>query len=181
MKSVVALNWAVTKSDVNILMKIDDDILCNVSRMYEEMMKNILPQSQGQDKVIIGKCDDDEYPNRDPESTVYSSKEMYSAHKYPRICKGGTYLITRAAGLSLLNKTTEVPLLKQEDVSVSVLANASGNVHLHNIPNWRLDTDKDFNLNPKQVKEYLSNTYYSVHIWPTLVHKLEQYWNFLYP
>ena len=134
-KSVAAINWAVNNSPVNILMKIDDDILCNVSRMYGEMMKRIDSQTQGHHKVIIGKCDDDEYPNRDPKSTVYSSKEMYPVHKYPRICKGGTYLITREAGLSLLNKTTVVPLFKQEDVSVSVLANASGNVHLHNIPN----------------------------------------------
>ena len=180
-KSLVALNWAVRHSNVNILMKIDDDILCNVSRMHGEMMKHVHSESQGQDKVIIGKCDDNEYPNRDPESTVYSSEEMYPAHKYPRICKGGTYLITRAAGLSLLNKTTVVPLLRQEDVSVSVLANASGNVHLYNIPNWRLDTHKYFNLSPQQVKEYLSDTYYSVHIWPTLVNELEQYWKYLYP
>ena len=180
-KSVVALNWAVRNSDVNVLMKIDDDILCNVSRMHGEMMKHAHSQSQGHDKVIIGKCDGDEYPNRNPESTVYSSQEMFAVHKYPPICKGGTYLITRAAGLSLLNKTIEVPLLKQEDVSVSVLANASGNVQIHNIPNWRLDTDKNFNLSPQQVKEYLSDTYYSVHIWPTLMNKLEQYWNYLYP
>ena len=180
-KSAAAINWAVNNSPVNILMKIDDDILCNVSRMYGEMMKRTNSLSGGHNKLIIGKCDDDEYPNRDPKSTVYSSKEMYATHKYPRICKGGTYLITRAAGLSLLNKTTLVPLFKQEDVYVSVLANASGNVHLYNIPNWRLDTDRNFNLSPQQVKEYLSHRYYSVHIWPTLVNKLEQYWTYLYP
>ena len=51
-KSVTAINWAVNNSPVNILMKIDDDILCNVSRMYGEMMKRIDSQTQGHHKVV---------------------------------------------------------------------------------------------------------------------------------
>ena len=183
-KSILGFNWAIKHYNTNIFVKIDDDIICNVSRIHKEILRHIRapPPGQGQAKVIIGKCRSyTTVPDRNPNSPSYVSREIYSGHMFPKTCMGPTYAVSREAVKSIITQTRDVPLLKQEDVTIGVLARASGDITLRDIPNWRLDIYRTDDVKAEEIQKDLQTKYYSIHSLKTRIEKMEAYWNYMYP
>ena len=181
-KIILGFNWAINHCNTDIFVKIDDDVICNVSRIYREMLRHVRTQPLGQAKVIIGKCRSyTAVPDRNANSPSYVSRETYLGHMFPKTCMGPTYVASREAVKSIIAQVRVVPLLKHEDVTIGVLARSSGDVTLRDIPNWRRDVHRADDVKVKEIQRDLRSNYYSVHAWNAGSVKMEVYWTQVYP
>ena len=184
-KTILGFNWALKHCNTNIFVKIDDDIVCNVSRIYREMSRHIRvqgPKGQGQAKVIIGKCRSyTAVPDRNPNSPSYVYRKTYSGHMFPKTCMGPTYAMSKEAVKSIIAQVRVVPLLKQEDVTIGVLARSSGDVTLQDIPKWRRDVHRSDDVTVEEIQRDLRSNYYSVHAWNADTETMDNYWTHVYP
>ena len=183
-KIILGFNWAIKHYNTDIFVKIDDDVIFNVSRIQKEMLRHIRSrrQGQGQAKVIIGKCRSyTAVPDRNPNSPSYVSRETYPEHMFPKTCMGPTYAVSREAVKSIIAQTRAVPLLKQEDVTIGVLVRASGDVTLRDIPFWRRDVFRTDDIMAEEIRRDLQSKYYSVHARKSDIEKMEAYWRHVYP
>ena len=181
-KIILGFNWVLNYCNTDIFVKIDDDVICNVSRIYREMLRHVRTQAQGQAKVIIGKCRSyTAVPDRNANSPSYVSRETYPGYMFPKTCMGPTYAVSREAVKSVITQVRVVPLLKQEDVTIGVLARSSGDVTLRDIPNWRRDVHRADDVTVEKIQSDLRSHYYSVHAWNADNEKMEVYWSHVYP
>ena len=181
-KIILGFNWVLNYCNTDIFVKIDDDVICNVSRIYREMLRHVRTQPQGQAKVIIGNCRSyTAVPDRNPNSPSYVSRETYPGHMFPKTCMGPTYVVSREAVKSIITQVRVVPLLKQEDVTIGVLARSSGDVTLRDIPNWRRDVHRADDVKVEKIQRDLRSRYYSVHAWNADSIKMGVYWTQVYP
>ena len=181
-KTILGFNWAIKHCNTEMFIKIDDDVICNVSRIHKEMLRHIRTRPQGQAKVIIGKCRSyTAVPDRSPKSPSYVSRKIYPGHMFPKTCMGPTYAVSREAVKSIITQTRVVPMLKQEDVTIGVLAHASGDITLRDIPFWRRDIYGTDNVMVEGIRRDLQSKYYSVHARKTDIEKIEVYWTYVYP
>ena len=181
-KIILGFNWALKYCNTDIIVKVDDDVICNVSRIYREMLRHVRARHQGQAKVIIGKCRRfTAVPDRNPNSPSYVSRETYPGHMFPKICMGPTYVASRKALKSIITQVRVVPLLKHEDVTIGVMAHSSGDVILRDIPYWRRDVHRADDVTVEEIQSDIRSHYYSVHAWNADNEKMEVYWSHVYP
>ena len=137
-KTIVSLNWVFKAYNTDIFLKVDDDVLLNVTDVHHAILRHLHYQTYLGD-YILGDCISGKSPRRNVLHKYGVSKEAYPPPTYPRYCTGLIYAITRSAVLSLLNQTHNTPLIHLEDVSIGILAQKAGNIKLIDIPNWRVE------------------------------------------
>ena len=138
-KTIVSLNWVFNAYNTDIYLKLDDDVLLNVSNVYRTVLKYIHYQAGHFGNSILGSCHSGVSVIRDLKHKWGVSKEAHGSPTYPRYCLGLSYALTKSAISSLLNQTHNTPLIHLEDVSVGLLAQKAGNFKLTNIPLWKVN------------------------------------------
>ena len=174
-KTLTSLNWAIKKCNADVFIKSDDDVVFNVSKVldiYQYHTGHNFESFTENRKFIVGSCKSNLNPERDPSRPYYLSKELYASLIYPRFCFGTTYIISKSAIDSILNQTKHTQLVPAEDISLGILAKASGDIKMIDIVNWRIwfsnllsrkDYKKYFTVHFLSAEEisFVWNTFYS--------------------
>ena len=158
-KTLTALEWARKSYKTRTFIKSDDDVVTNVSRLlhiFEYHTKQNIDSFNISEKFIVGNCKSNALPERNPRRPYYLSKEDFVPDRYPRFCFGTTYIINKQAVDSILLHTSTTPLVPAEDISVGLLAQASGDIKLIDVENWRIWFSKFLSR-----KDY--NKYHTIH------------------
>ena len=170
-KTIVSLNWVFNAYNTDILLKLDDDTLLNVTDVHRTLLKYMYNnKSEQPDNVIAGKRVNSLPVNRNLKHKWGLSREAYPPPTFPPYYGGPAYALTRSAVSLLLNKTHNTPLIHIEDVSVGILAKKAGNINVINIPKWLINWNWKIE-NPKRYREY--NT---IHTLQVKIDKVEELW-----
>ena len=156
-KTLTAFNWAITNYNTEVFIKSDDDVVFNVTKVLDIYQYHTRQSFMDTDKVIVGSCKSNLNPERNPNRPYYLSKELYASLTYPRFCFGTTYIISKEAIESILNVTTDTAVVPAEDISLGILAKASGDIKMIDVENWRIWFSKLLSRNDYK-------KYYTVHL-----------------
>ena len=138
-KTIVSLNWVLNAYNTDIFLKLDDDVLLNVSNVYRTVLKHLYNgKGEHPDSAIAGWCFSGAPVIRNLQHKWGLTKEAYGSSTYPPYCTGTTYALTKSAISLLLNQTHNTPLIHLEDVSVGILVQKAGSIRLIDIPKWRI-------------------------------------------
>ena len=172
-KTIVSLNWVFKTYNTDLFLKVDDDILLNVTDVYNTVFRHLQHQTYS-GNYILGNCINRKSPRRNVLHKWGVSREAYPNPTYPRHCTGLIYALTRSAVSSLLNQTHNTPLIHLEDVSVGILAQKAGNIKLIDIPNWRVD----WNWINDLLMDY--RKYHTINTAQGQIEKVEDLWEKIY-
>ena len=172
-KTIVSLNWVFKAYNTDIFLKLDDDMLLNVTNVHHTLLRYLHNQIEHKGNVILGECSSGASPRRNLPHKWGVSKEAYPHPTYPRFCKG-SYALTRSAVSSLLSQTHNTSLLHLEDVSVGILAKKAGNIKLIDIPNWMVD----WNWINDLLIDY--RKYQTIHTSQSRTEEVEELWKNIY-
>ena len=171
-KTIVSLNWIFNAYKTNIFLKFDDDVLLNVTDVYQTVSRYVHSnKSEYAENTIAGWCYNGVPVIRNVRNKLGVRKEEYSPPTYPRFCIGLSYAITRSVVSKLLNQTHNTPLIHLEDISLGILAQKAGNIKLISIPNWRNQWNGNMNMNLTRYRRY-----HTIHTFQGRVEKLQKLW-----
>ena len=118
-KTIVSLNWVFNAYKTTIFLKLDDDVLLNVTDVHQTLLKHLYnSKSEHPDNAIAGWCYYRAPFARNLKHKWGLSREAYRPSTYPPYCGGPAYALTRSAVSLLLNQTQNTPLIQVEDLSV---------------------------------------------------------------
>lgn len=169
LKTFVTMYWAALFYETNFFIKVDDDTLVNLNKIYGRM--DSYYKNNTNQEFVMGKCWVDIPPERNPKNKWFISTRLYPAAKYPRTPQGPCFSITRKAILSLLMKAPDIPVITIDDVSIGILARETPEVELVCYDNWLIDGNK---LDTKSVEHYKG--FFAVHTLQLDLVGLEQLW-----
>ena len=169
-KTIVSLNWVFNAYNIDIFLKLDDDVLLNVTDVHDAILRHLRNQTEHPGNYIFGYCISNVSVNRNTQKKWGVSREVYPPPTYPRYCYGLSYALTRSAIPLLLNQTHNTPLIHLEDVSVGILAKRAGNIKLVNIPLWKVD----WNSTNDSLDYY--RKYHTIHTRQVKIDKVEDLW-----
>ena len=171
-KTIVSLNWIFNVYNTDLYLKVDDDVLFNVTDVYQTVLKYLDNHTESRGNYILGNCVNNLHAIRDLKHKWGVSREEYSSSKYPRFCIGQSYAITRPVIPLLLNQTHNTPLIHMEDISLGILAQKTGNIKLKDIPKWRKGWNGSKNLTQ-------CRTYHVLHTNRRGADKLQELWKII--
>ena len=169
-KTIVSLNWVFNAYNTDIFLKLDDDVLLDVTDVHQTVLRQLHYQNNNVGNSILGRCLSDVCVRRNLQHKWGVRREVYSPSKYPKYCIGQTYALTRSAVQLLLSQTHNTPLVHLEDASVGILAKKAGHIRLVNIPNWIFNWNWKVD-NPKRYRKY-----HIIHTFQGEMDKVEELW-----
>ena len=173
-KTIVSLNWVFNVYNTDIFLKLDDDVLLNVTDVYQTISRYIHDKTGCFRNSILGDCISGKFVRRNLKHKWGVSRKEYSPARYPRYCTGVIYALTRSAVSLLLNQTHNTPLIHLEDVSIGLLAQKAGNIKLIDIPKWRVDWNWINNI----LTDY--GKYHAIHTGQGQIDKVKHLWKNIY-
>ena len=168
-KTIVSLNWIFNVYNTDLYLKVDDDVLFNVTDVYLTVLKHLDNNTESIGNYILGNCVNNYQVKRNLKHKLGVSREEYSSSKYPRFCIGQSYAITRSVIPLLLNQTHNTPLIHMKDISLGILAQKVGDIKLVDIPKWRKGWNGSMNLTQYR-------TYHILHTNRSSANKLQELW-----
>ena len=169
-KTIVSLNWVFNAHNTDIFLKLDDDVLLDVTDVHQTVLRHLHYQNNNVENSVLGRCLSGVCVRRNLQHKWGVRREVYSPSKYPKYCIGQTYALTRSAVQLLLSQTHNTPLVHLEDASVGILAQKAGNIRLINIPNWIFNWNWEVE-NPKRYRKY-----HIIHTFQGEMDKVEELW-----
>ena len=104
-KTIVSLNWVVKTFNSRIFIKIDDDVIYNLRKVYDAVVWQLDGKYEHKKKVILGHFCNNARVMRPATHKFGVSRDVYPAARYPRYLSGPSYVLTKEAIFSLLNQT----------------------------------------------------------------------------
>ena len=172
-KTIVSLNWVLMTYKTDMFLKLDDDVLLNVTDVPHTLLRYLHNQTDDIGNSILGSCFNNAQPIRDLQHKWGIIEEAYPNSTYPRYCRV-SYALTKSAVSSLLSQTHHTPLIHLEDVSFGILALKAGNIKLIDVPNWMVKwnwTDD----NPEKHRKY-----HTIHTDQGRIEKVKELWKNIY-
>ena len=135
LKSSLVLHWIVLYcSQVKYVIKMDDDLIYNLTKVFHYMSNVKIPPSG----LIIGnKAKSPARPHRDPQNTWYVSEKEYPPREFPDFVYGGAYIFSGNTAKRLWEATFRVPFLWLEDVYIAGFCREASGVRLE-VPDFPL-------------------------------------------
>ncbi|KAK3590865.1 hypothetical protein CHS0354_033794 [Potamilus streckersoni] len=114
-KTMMGLKWAVDKCHLaEFIMKTDDDMYVN-TELLPMFLKDAKPT-----KFMGGFCWAESSPHRNKNSKWYVSYQMYNNSRFPPMCSGTGYVISRDTAKEVVQVSKNIPFFYLEDVYVAL-------------------------------------------------------------
>ncbi|EPB70718.1 N-acetyllactosaminide 3-alpha-galactosyltransferase [Ancylostoma ceylanicum] len=114
---------------VRALVKIDDDVAWNVTKVSSFIEKNVVPG------VIYCHRWDNNYPIRFAKSKVYATMSEWPSYYYPKYCSGVGYIAHKHAVLRMLDAVSQSEFFWVDDIFTTGVLTEKSNVPLYSINN----------------------------------------------
>ncbi|XP_030846805.1 beta-1,3-galactosyltransferase 1 [Strongylocentrotus purpuratus] len=113
LKTIMTMKWTSQYcSDVNYVMKTDDDMYIN----YDALITHLTDPETPKTKHFVGNKFSGNAPIRNPKSKWYVPKKMYSNPRYPSFCSGTGYVMSGDIPARAYNMSLHTRFLYLEDV-----------------------------------------------------------------
>ncbi|KAL3885532.1 hypothetical protein ACJMK2_025584 [Sinanodonta woodiana] len=117
-KTMMGLKWAVDNCPLaQFIMKTDDDMYVN-TELLPMFLKDAKPT-----KFMGGFCWAESSPHRNKNSKWYVSYQMYSNSRFPPMCSGTGYVMSRDTAEEVVQVSKNIPFFYLEDVYVALCLN----------------------------------------------------------
>ncbi|KAK3096139.1 hypothetical protein FSP39_023656 [Pinctada imbricata] len=115
-KTMSALRWATEFCpEAQYVMKTDTDVYVNT-----EILSKMLSHGAPRTNFLGGNCWTESNPQRSRNSKWYVSFKSYSRQKFPPMCSGTGYILSKDTVVKLLQKSRNIPFFHLEDVYVAL-------------------------------------------------------------